>query len=380
MDNPQFKPNLSVKEGLDHLAQRLDPIIGRTLASHLGGAPWTAVLAVLDQKKGYAPKQYATTDLQAQLRMLTERLGSLGYPFDDVTRTVSTLGGELRIVRNNLAHTHTFSVIEAFRANDFAVRLLEHFNDADGLAEAGRIRLEALAALAAHEGVSEQAAAAAQHEPAPTAEESPASVDTEPTDAQAEIDAAEDSPVSPDPIVMHQTPGLIGDCRLSYEPWTVVPVGAVAVLDDLPKKAAKQLVRATAVEIAAVEGPIHLGRLVQLIGQSFGLQRVRSAREKKLAYQVRQCGLFIDDDKFVWPNEIEPGSWIQFRPNDSSATRTFTDISPIEIANAARFIRERQPELSSTEFEVAILQTFGRRRRTRQLTAHLKKALALLDQ
>ena len=48
-----FKPNLSVKEGLDHLASRLDPIIGARLAANLGGHPWTVVLEILDQKKGF---------------------------------------------------------------------------------------------------------------------------------------------------------------------------------------------------------------------------------------------------------------------------------------------------------------------------------------
>lgn len=47
----KFKPNLSVKEALDHLAKRLDPIIKARLASDLGEHPWTVVLEILDQKK-----------------------------------------------------------------------------------------------------------------------------------------------------------------------------------------------------------------------------------------------------------------------------------------------------------------------------------------
>ena len=49
-----FKPNLSVKECLDYLAKRLDPIIASRLARDLGGHPWTIVLEILDQKKGFA--------------------------------------------------------------------------------------------------------------------------------------------------------------------------------------------------------------------------------------------------------------------------------------------------------------------------------------
>ncbi|MDO5499025.1 MAG: DUF3320 domain-containing protein [Propionibacteriaceae bacterium] len=363
-----FKPNLSVKEGLDHLAKRLDPIIGERLASNLGGHPWTVVLEILDQKKGFTSGyKYWTYDLQAQLRMLTERLGDFGYPFDDQHRTVSTIGNELRIVRKQMAHMHDFTVDEAFRANDFAVRLLQHFGDADGLEESKRIRHEALAALAMQEGVTEQLAADAAFVPTTSAEEPPAA------SSAKELEA-----VAPDPEVFEREPSVIGDKRLAFEPWSVVQVGGVDVLDDLPKKVAKEKVRAVAVEIATYEGPIHLDRLTDRTAQSFGLQRVSSNRAKKISYQVQQAGLFVDEDKFVWPREIEPATWAEFRPNDSAADRPFLHISPIEIANAARFIKSRHPDIDADHLDVAILRTFGRKRRTKKLGTHLAKAKELL--
>lgn len=364
-----FKPNLSVKEGLDHLAKRLDPAIAAKLASQLGGHPWTVVLEILDQKKGFTSSyRHQTDDLQAQLRMLTERLGDFGYPFDDRQRTVSTLGSELRIVRNQMAHMHDFSTEEAFRANDFVVRLLDHFADAEGLVEARRIRHEALAALALQEGVTEHVAEAAST-PTPPAESSHKGV---------AADASEDTLVAPDPVVFVGTPSALGDKRLAFEPWTVVQVGGVDVLDDLPKKIAKEKVRAVAVEIATYEGPIHLARLVEMTAQSFGLQRVRSGREKKIAYQIQRSGLFVDADKFVWPREIDPGTWTEFRPNDSAANRPFIHISPVEITNAARFIAAKHPGITEDDLDVGVLQTFGRKRRTKQLAAHLARAKALL--
>ncbi|MCD2115008.1 hypothetical protein LQ384_28440 [Rhodococcus rhodochrous] len=369
-----FKPNLSVKEGLDHLAKRLDPIIAARLAGDLNGHPWTVVLEILDEKKGYsAGRRYWVHDLQAQLRMLTERLGDFGYPFDDKQRTVSTLGNELRIVRNQLAHMHDFSIEEAFRANDFSVRLLDHFGD-DGLDTARHIRHEALVALASVEGVTEQVAAATAAVPSPTRDE----VEIELVDTAADGFETEPETVVPDPAVLVRGPSVIGNKRLEFEPWTVVQIGSVDVLDDLPKKIAKEKVRAAAVEIATYEGPIHLDRLVQLTAQSFGLQRVRSSREKKLAYQIRQAGLVVDADKFVWPREIDPGNWREFRPNDSTADRPFIHISPIEIANAARFIQAKRKDLSEDDLAVAVLQTFGRKRRTKQVAAHLAVAMARL--
>lgn len=367
-----FKPNLSVKEGLDHLAKRLDPIIAAELAPNLGGHPWTIVLDILDQKKGYSGNyQHWTYDLQAQLRMLTEKLGDFGYPFDDKQRTVSTLGNELRIVRKQMAHMYDFSVEEAFRANDFCVRLLEHFGD-DGLEEARCIRHEALAALAIEAGVTQQVAEASAASPSSTTPKT-----AELASRPSTEDATEPEVVTPDPEVLEREPSVIGGKRLVFEPWTVVPVGSVDVLDDLPKKVAKEKVRAVAVEIATYEGPIHLDRLVDKTAQSFGLQRVRSGRQKKLAYQIKQAGLFVDADKFVWPREIDPGSWTEFRPNDSTADRPFTHVSPVEIANATRFIKAKRPDFTDEELEVAVLQTFGRKRRTRQLVAHLSRSKKL---
>lgn len=373
-----FKPSLSVKEALDHLSKRLDPIIADRLGKDLGDRPWTVVLEILDEKRGFARGYiYGTHDLQAQLRMITERLGDFGFPFDDRHRTVSTLGGELRIVRNQMAHMHDFSVEEAFRANDFGVRLLEHFADSNGLEEARRIRHEALVALAEVEGVTEQIAATVASDFAfskhsqTDADGEPAELTTAQTEREAEV-------IAPDPMVLVREPSAIGDKRLGFEPWTVVPVGGVDVLDDLPKKAAKEKVRAVAVEIVTFEGPIHLDRLVQMTAQSFGLKRVRASREKKVAYQVQQAGLFVDADKFVWPRELDPAAWTEFRPNDSTCDRAFSHISPVEIANAACFIREREPTGNLAELSVAVLRTFGRQRRTKQIGTHLAKAMSAL--
>ncbi|AFP37688.1 Swt1 family HEPN domain-containing protein [Mycolicibacterium smegmatis] len=366
-----FKPNLSVKEGLDHLAKRLDPIIAGRLAQDLGDQPWTVVLEILDSKKGFVRgRKYGTHDLQAQLRMITERLGDFGFPFDDRQRTVSTLGNELRIVRNQMAHMHEFTVEEAFRASDFGVRLLEHFADHDGLDEARRIRHEALVAFASAEGVTEESAAAsAVTIPMESIEEERNDVDA----AVSEESEGTTELITPDPEVFVREPTVIGDKRLGFEPWKVVQVGGVEILDELPKKAAKEMVRSVAVEIATYEGPIHLDRLLQMTAQSFGLKRVRASREKKLAYQVRQAGLFVDVDKFVWPTEIDPGSWAEFRPNDSTVDRPFQHISPLEVANAARFIRAQRSDVSDEELFTAVLQTFGRRRKTKQILAHLQK-------
>lgn len=366
-----FDARHSVDKGLHHLAGRLDPIIGARLAPNLGGLPWPTVLTELDKMRGKAPKTYVATDLQSQLKAITERLGNLGFPFDDHTRLVSALGSELRIVRNRWAHHDELTTLDAWRTHDFAVRLLDHFNDSDGVVEASNLRDEAFKALAEEKGI-------AAHVTSTVAEPTIAQTLT-PTPSPSPTAAAD--VVRPAAVVLTRTDAAtptIGSGRFEFEPWTVVPVGDVTVLDDLPKKAAKEKVRAVATEIAEFEGPIHLARLAQLTAASFGVQRLWPAREKKLVYQIRQTGLLVDDDKFVWPSDLAPTSWGEFRPSDSTVDRPFTEISPIEIANAMRVLTKSNPTISAAELDAAALQTFGRKRKTKQFAAHLDRARSLL--
>ncbi|MGC5246342.1 Swt1 family HEPN domain-containing protein [Gordonia sp. DT219] len=370
-----FDPRHSVDDGLHHLANLLDPIIGVRLAQSLGGLPWPTVLSELDKMKGKTPKSYSATDLQSQLRIITERLGNLGYPFDDHTRVVSTLGNELRIVRNRWAHHDDLTALDAWRAHDFAVRLLEHFGDEPGAVDARKLRDAAFDSLAVERGIAEHVV------PAPTQPVEPSESDP---DAQPEGEAQPEAEVvRPDPSVLTRSDSTetptIGSGRSEFEPWAVVAVGDVAVLDDLPKKVAKDKVRAVAVEIADFEGPIHINRLAALTAASFGVQRLWSEREKKLIYQIKQTGLVVDDDKTVWPTDLDPKAWTEFRPNDSTVDRQFTEISPVEVANAMRFLKENNPGISEADLDTATLQTFGRKRRTKQFAAHLDKVRSLLS-
>lgn len=357
-----FDARHSIDGGLQHLAARLNPIIAAMLATDLDGLPWTTVLTELDKMRGKHPKTYAAADLQAQLRIITERLGNLGFPFDDHTHLVTALGSELRIVRNRWAHNDELTTLDAWRAHDFVVRLLERLGDTAGVARASELREDAFDALAAEKGVAVHAAAPARE---------PAAVTVAVPAATAEL-------VAPNPFVLTRTESAgtptIGAARDPFEPWRVVLVGDVSVLDDLPKKVAKGKVRAVAAEIAEFEGPIHLDRLAQLTAASFGVQRLRSGREKKLTYQIRQTGLLVDADRFVWPNDLDPTAWSEFRPNDSTVDRPLVQISPVEIANAMRFIRAHQPGLDDAALDGATLQTFGRKRRTKQFAEHLARA------
>lgn len=360
-----FNPRHSIDDGFALLTARLDPIIAAKLRADLGGLSWPIILSQLDDIRGRIPGVYQRNDLQAQLRMLTEKLGDIGFPFDNQSRLASTLGNELRIMRNRWAHNDELDTIDAWRAHDFAVRLLDYFGDVPGAVSATTLRDAAFEALVAERGG--VAPELIPELPSPPPEPMPAAGAEEVIEPDASVFTRPQSDRTP----------TIGAARDEFQPWAVVTVGDVSVLDTLTRKASKEQVRAVAAEIAQFEGPIQMARLAHLTAASFGLRRLAQSRERKLNYQIRQTGLLVDGDKFVWPTDIDPAQWNEFRPNDSTVDRPFVAISPIEIANAMRFIRAQRPVISDAELTVATLRTFGRKRRTKQVLAHLAAARRL---
>jgi hypothetical protein len=71
-----------VGRALDTLATSLGSYIASVLEGVVPGIPWTMLLEQKDASAGRPPKTYSLTDLSAQLRVMTESLGSLGYPFN----------------------------------------------------------------------------------------------------------------------------------------------------------------------------------------------------------------------------------------------------------------------------------------------------------
>ncbi|WP_433315599.1 Swt1 family HEPN domain-containing protein [Micromonospora sp. CA-269861] len=128
-----------VGQGLDLLAQALEPFVARVLAPLIpAGGDWTALLAIKDGVDGRTDREYAPTDPQCQLRVITERLGDHGFPFDRaLSRAERNLANELREVRNRWAHREPFSPDDAYRALDTTERLLRAVG---AVAEADRVK------------------------------------------------------------------------------------------------------------------------------------------------------------------------------------------------------------------------------------------------
>ena len=112
------------------IAPALDSFIASVIGPELGsGTSWTALVAARDAKKGITGKEYAATDPQVQLRMLTENIPHQvkpgWYPFDgQLSPLHKAYAGELRDARNKWAHNGSFNDDDAYRALDTAERLL----------------------------------------------------------------------------------------------------------------------------------------------------------------------------------------------------------------------------------------------------------------
>ncbi|GGE63608.1 DUF3320 domain-containing protein [Nesterenkonia cremea] len=381
-----------VSEGIRVLSQRLPDLLQARIEEIAPSVPWTAVLKEVDAKKGRVRPQsdaYAANDLQVQLRMLTERLAGLGFPFDDESRIVSTLAAELRGVRNLWAHTHEFNALEGFRASDSKVRLLEHFGDQHGAVKLERLRNKLLPNLLEELdlgdrledlGLAPRTAASSLSAPsAETPTEAPAD------DSQRRVEAAATrSTVQRNYTETGSTQGLLGQDRVPFEAWIPAQLGTPDMLESFKRKQTRELVQAAAEEAIDAEGPVHEDRLVKFILTAFGRKRASSTLEQQIKRQlqnlVKSNGCHRDQDSFYWPAHTHPQEWMEFRPSPDTPARKFEEISAKEMRNAAREIQEYTEEvLSETELKRAVVRVFGFKKIMRRYEARLNPAVAGLS-
>ena len=133
---------------IDDLAEGLRPFIEQVFAERLPQGPsWVKVIAHKDELAGRPTSHHHANDVGLMLRVMTEKLGNLGYPFDGrISRQATNWASELREVRNKHAHQVEFSLAETYRALDSAELLLREISAVD---EAQRIAARKPAVLAA---------------------------------------------------------------------------------------------------------------------------------------------------------------------------------------------------------------------------------------
>ncbi|MDQ1111893.1 hypothetical protein QE418_001341 [Microbacterium testaceum] len=185
---------------VDDLAEGLRPFIERVFVERLPQGPsWVQIIAHKDELAGRSTSHHHANDVGLMLRVMTEKLGNLGYPFDGhISRQAANWASEMREVRNRHAHQVDFSLAETYRALDSAELLLREVGAAD---EAQRIAARKPAVLSALGGgitgrslpappSAPQFAPSASRLPAPPAVAPPSSTEPAATTApSAESDA-----------------------------------------------------------------------------------------------------------------------------------------------------------------------------------------------
>lgn len=390
---------------LNYLSRELDPLLTRLVVekglmsqSQVKEYGWTAILWYLDDQRNRNVElsRYNPRDIQVQLRMLTEPVGTSErkHPFEpDSSRTVSTYAQDLRIFRNKKMHYMEMDRNDAVRIYDSAARLFEALGAPEqkawcesqlnrvhaelfGAGEAATVRRELdeevrQATSAARSSKTEVSAPRGAF----TRPARPAPV-SRPAQPVAPASASQPAPAaSPAPLCL-----AVGEGRYPFEPWEPMPLGDRDIFDSLRSKRSKDQMSAALEQIVSFEGPVQADRLATLAAQCFGVSRLaKKNRDWIIRLAGRMPELQVDEHKFVWHVEAPREEYGEFRPSVDGAVREFDQISPVEIANAWRFY-EQDPELmdEGQDVESAVLATFGRKRRTAKVKAQLELAKALL--
>lgn len=390
---------------LNYLSRELDPLLTRLVVEkglmsqlQVKEYGWTAILWYLDDQRNRNVElsRYNPRDIQVQLRMLTEPVGTSErkHPFEpDSSRTVSTYAQDLRIFRNKKMHYMEMDRNDAVRIYDSAARLFEALGAPEqkawcesqlnrvhaelfGAGEAATVRRELdeevrQATSAARSSKTEVSAPRGAF----TRPARPAPV-SRPAQPAAPASASQPAPAaSPAPLCL-----AVGEGRYPFEPWEPMPLGDRDIFDSLRSKRSKDQMSAALEQIVSFEGPVQADRLATLAAQCFGVSRLaKKNRDWIIRLAGRMPELQVDEHKFVWHVEAPREEYGEFRPSVDGAMREFDQISPVEIANAWRFY-EQDPELmdEGQDVESAVLATFGRKRRTAKVKAQLELAKALL--
>ena len=390
---------------LNYLSRELDPLLTRLVVekglmsqSQVQEYGWTAILWYLDDQRNRNVElsRYNPRDIQVQLRMLTEPVGTSErkHPFEpDSSRTVSTYAQDLRIFRNKKMHYMEMDRNDAVRIYDSAARLFEALGAPEQKAwcesQLNRVHAELFGAGEAatvrrelDEEVRQATSAARSSKTEVSAPRGaftrlarPAPV-SRPAQPAAPASASQPAPAaSPAPLCL-----AVGEGRYPFEPWEPMPLGDRDIFDSLRSKRSKDQMSAALEQIVSFEGPVQADRLATLAAQCFGVSRLaKKNRDWIIRLADRMPELHVDEHKFVWHVEEPREEYGEFRPSVDGAVREFDQISPVEIANAWRFY-EQNPELmdEGQDVESAVLATFGRKRRTAKVKAQLELAKALL--
>ncbi|QEW01624.1 DUF3320 domain-containing protein [Microbacterium caowuchunii] len=160
-----------------------------------------------------------------------------------------------------------------------------------------------------------------------------------------------------------------------YVEWEPKRFGTTETLDRLPDGAAVQKVRSVLREIIQAEGPIHKTRLARLAAESFGLNRVATARAEAILRCLPPEHLRTTDQWCAWPSGIDPLEWRNVRRSQPGDGRNLDHVPLVEIANAMAVVAELGGGMNEDELKRQALSLFGGKRMTEGVSARLAAGL-----
>lgn len=362
-------PNEAVNSTITILGKGLDVHIRKVMAPIIGELDWPMVLRELDANRGKIGYEYQSRDVALQLRMVTERLGAIGFPFDvgDRNRTMSCYGGILRIFRKRWAHNDEFSHFDATHFLDTVRIVLTHIGDAERAGDVAAVHVELVDDLVRDDAA--PAVALAMDLRAVQTADSTAGDCVLEFERELHCEEFAGSPF---------LPGISGirsaTHETTWEPWEVTLMGDPDILDRLRTKDGQQKVRAVVEDIVDAEAPVHIERLAKLVGYSFGLKRVSKDRVKSIVHQVKKSSVFRDAADFVWPENVEPGRWLLYR-SCTDGEREFDQVSPVELANAIVAELTAKGGTPVDALRYVVLNAFGRKKVTKNAQLQFDKGL-----
>lgn len=358
-------------DAFTEMAEVMPELLQSEMKQYLApGQRWPDILMVLDQEhRRVDPKWYREGDPRVQLRMVTERLGNIGYPFDDSTRETSARGQMLRIVRNDFAHWQHLTAFEVLRVFDDIEHVLQRVGD-------DRAH-QRLAHLRQYTGLSSfliEPEPVGPRIPAATSDTAPALVEEETAlNVRAARLERKDAQGSTPELA-----GALGSERQPYQPYRVVQQGHPEDLRGRLGSIRGQKVRSVITDVVESQWPVMLEPLLRDIGRSFGVQRLTEKPRGKVDYQVRSMAtqglLYTSEDRAVWPSPEAERSWHGFRP-DPDQHRGCGDIPAREMRNAARALSEAQGDSTSLDLVRLTAAEFGFQRLTSTIQARFGTAL-----
>lgn len=161
-----------------------------------------------------------------------------------------------------------------------------------------------------------------------------------------------------------------------FREWVPGRLGSITTLDELPRSAAADRVRAAIRDALAAEGPIHRIRLAKVVAGGFGLERVAQARAAAVLGCVpSEFRRTSGERTFLWPPNLDPQTWRGVRRAQPGVPRDPEYISLVEIANAMRVAAALSGGMEETELKREALAIFGGKRLTSTIDARLAAGL-----